>query len=433
MIIVDTALARRLAERNPVRVAMVGAGYMARGIALQILTAMPGIRLVGVSNRTLPQAQRLYREAGVESTTAVRTVAELERAIAEERYAVAEDPTLLCKAGQVEAVIETTGDVEFGAQLAFEAIRNGKHVILMNAEVDASIGPILKVHADRAGVVYTYTDGDEPGVAMNLFRFVDSMGYKPVLMGQIKGFLNRYRNPDTQKEFAEKHQQKAAMVASFADGSKLALESAIMGNATGFVPGVRGMYGHQCAHVKDLLGKFKVADFARGGLVDFVLGAEPHTGAFVMGYNDHPLKKKYMSYFKFGEGPLYMFYTPYHLPHMQLPHSVARAVLFKDPTLAPIGAPVCDTMAVAKRDLKAGETLDGMGGFTCYGLVDSYDNCRRGDYLPMALSVDCRLKRSIAKDQPISYRDVELPAGRLCDKLRAEQTAHFSVALRASA
>jgi predicted homoserine dehydrogenase-like protein len=433
MIIVDTALARRLADRNPVRVAMVGAGYMARGIALQILTAMPGIRLVAVSNRTLPQAQRVYREAGVEATTAVRTVADLERAIAEDRYAVTEDPSLLCQSGQVEAVIETTGDVEFGAQVAFEAIRNGKHVILMNAEVDASIGPILKVYADRAGVVYTYTDGDEPGVAMNLFRFVDSMGYKPVLLGQIKGFLNRYRNPDTQKEFAEKHQQKPAMVASFADGSKLALESAIIGNATGFVPGVRGMHGHQCAHVKDLLGKFKVGDFAHGGLVDFVLGAEPHTGAFVMGYNDHPIKKKYMSYFKFGEGPLYMFYTPYHLPHMQLPHSVARAVLFKDPTLAPIGAPVCDTLAVAKRDLKAGEKLDGMGGFTCYGLIDSYDNCRRGDYLPMALSVDCRLKRNIAKDQPLSYRDVELPAGRLCDKLRAEQTARFPTALRASA
>ena len=430
MIIVDTALARRLADGNPVRVAMVGAGYMARGIALQILTAMPGIRLVAVSNRTLPQAERAYREAGVEPAGTVDTVAGLERAIAENRYVVTDNPLLLCQAGQIEAVIETTGDVEFGAQVAFDAIRNGKHVILINAEVDASIGPILKVYADRAGVVYTYTDGDEPGVALNLFRFVDSMGYKPVLMGQIKGFLDRYRNPDTQKGFAEKHKQKAAMVASFADGSKLALESALMGNATGFVPGVRGMHGHQCAHVKDLLTKFTVSDFANGGLVDFVLGAEPHTGAFVVGYNDHPIKKKYMSYFKFGEGPLYMFYTPYHLPHMQLPHSVARAVLFKDPTLTPIGAPVCDTMAVAKRDLKAGERLDGMGGFTCYGLVDSYENCRRGDYLPMALSLDCRLKRGIAKDQPISYRDVELPVGRLCDRLRAEQTEYFAMPIR---
>jgi len=114
--------------------------------------------------------------------------------------------------------------------------------------------------------------------------------------------------------------------------------------------------------------------------VDFALGGEPHTGAFVMTYNDHPIKKKYMSYFKFGEGPLYMFYTPYHLAHMQLPHSVARAVLFNDPTLTPQGAPSA-TPGVAKRDLKAGEVLDGMGGFTCYGLADSYANCRRGDYL----------------------------------------------------
>jgi predicted homoserine dehydrogenase-like protein len=433
MIIVDTALARRLEQSNPVRVAMVGAGYMARGIALQILTAMPGMRLVAISNRTTTQAERAYRDAGVAEFERVSTVAALEQAIARGRYAVTDDPTLLCQAGAVEAVIETTGDVEFGARVALEAIENGKHVVLMNAEVDASVGPILKVHADRAGVVYTYTDGDEPGVAMNLFRFVDSMGYRPVLMGQIKGFLNRYRNPETQREFAERHKQKAAMVASFADGSKLALESAIMGNAAGFVPAVRGMHGHACAHVKELLTKFGVDDFKNGGLVDFVLGAEPHTGAFVMAYNDHPIKKQYMSYFKFGDGPLYMFYTPYHLPHMQLPHSVARAVLFRDPTLTPRGAPVCDTIAVAKRDLRAGETLDGMGGFTCYGLIDTYENCRCGDYLPMALSVDCRLKHDIAKDQPISYRDVELPAGRLCDRLRAEQTAHFADAVRAAA
>lgn len=433
MIIVDTALARRLEQGRPVRVAMVGAGYMARGIALQILTAMPGLQLVAISNRTLAGAERAYRESGVEDFDRVSTVAQLEQSIERGRYAVTDDPSLLCRAGQVEAVIETTGDVEFGARVALDAIKHGKHVILMNAEVDSSIGPILKVHADRAGVVYTYTDGDEPGVAMNLFRFVDSMGYKPVLMGQIKGFLNRYRDPATQQAFAEKHQQKAAMVASFADGSKLAIESAIIGNATGFVPGVRGMYGHECGHVKDLLQKFKVEDFTQGGLVDFVLGAEPHTGAFVMAYNDHPIKKKYMSYFKFGDGPLYMFYTPYHLPHMQLPHSVARAVLFKDPTLTPRGAPVCDTVSMAKRDLKAGEILDGMGGFTCYGLIDSYANCRRGDDLPIALSIGCRLKRDIPKDQPISYRDVELPAGRLCDQLRAEQTEFFASSLRAAA
>src|SRR5690606_28437331 len=182
------------------------------------------------------------------------------------------------------AVRECTGHVEFGTRVSFEAIRNGTHVILLTAEVDASVGPMLKVYADRAGVVYTYTDGDEPGVAMNLCRLVDGMGYKPMLVGQLKGFLNRYRNPDTQKEFAAKYQQNPWVLSSFADGSKLALEAAIMGNATGFVPAVRGMHGYECAHVKDLLTKYSVSDFEKGGIVDFVLGAEPHTGAFVICY-----------------------------------------------------------------------------------------------------------------------------------------------------
>jgi predicted homoserine dehydrogenase-like protein len=333
---------------------------------------------------------------------------------------------VLCRAGGVEAIIETTGDVESGARVALDAVSHGKHIILMNAETDAAVGPMLKVYADRNGAVYTYTDGDEPGVAMNLYRFVESIGYQPVLMGQIKGFLDRYRNPDTQRGFAEKHGQIPAMVASFADGSKLALESAIIGNATGFLPGIRGMYGHRCAHVKDLLNHFTPDHFKGGGLVDFVLEAEPHTGAFVMGYNDHPVKAAYMKYFKFGDGPLYMFYTPYHLPHLQLPHSVARAVLFHDPTLTPLGAPVCEAIAFAKRELRAGEILDGMGGFTCYGMIDRYDLSEAERFLPMSLSVDCRLKRDIPKDQPLRYDDVALPVGRTCDRLRAEQTAHFA-------
>lgn len=426
MIIVDAALEKRQMEGNPIRVALVGAGYMGRGIALEIITAMSGMRLVAVCNRHIARAEQAYKEAGVESYKAVHSVGELEQAVSAGSYAVTEDPMLLCRAGNIEAIIDATGEIELGAQVAMESITHGKHLVLMNAELDATIGPILKVYADRAGVVYTYTDGDEPGVAMNLYRFVKSIGYRPVLMGQIKGFLDRYRNPETQRGFAEKHKQKAAMVASFADGSKLCLESSLMANATGFKPGVRGMFGHKCAHVKDLLNLFSPEQLLSGGLVDFALGAEPHTGGFVVGYNDHPIKKAYMSYFKMGDGPFYMFYTPYHLPHLQLPLTVARAVLFRDATLAPMGAPVCDTGTFAKKDLKAGEILDGMGGFTCYGLIDAYEVCQEENLLPMALSLGCRLKRDIPKDRGIKLSDVELPAGRLCDKLRAEQTDYFT-------
>jgi predicted homoserine dehydrogenase-like protein len=427
MIIVDTALRKRLEQGSPIRVGMIGAGYMGKGIALQILSAMPALRLVAIANRTLAKAERAYADAGVQSVRKVSKASELDNAIAAGQYAVTEDPSLLCRCDAIEAIIETTCDFELGARVALDAISHGKHIVLMNAEVDSMVGPILKVYADRNDVVYTYTDGDEPGVAMNLFRFVDSIGYKPVLLGQVKGFLDRYRNPDTQREFATKVGQDPAMIASYADGSKLAIESAILGNATGFLPGKRGMHGHRCEHVKDLLKLFKVEDFAAGGLVDYALGAEPHTGgAFVMGFNDHPVKRQYMSYFKLGDGPLYMFYTPFHLPHLELPLSVARAVLFNDATVAPRGAPVCDAVTFAKRDLKAGETLDGMGGFMSYGMVESYAASMAEHHLPIALSVDCRLIRDIPKDQPIGYNDVVLPSGRFCDRLRAEQTEHFS-------
>jgi predicted homoserine dehydrogenase-like protein len=383
------------------------------------------MELVVVANRTLSKAETVFREAGVTDPVRVSTSVQVEQAIAKGRPAVTDDALAMCRAGDIDAVIEATGHVEFGTQVCFEAIRNGKHVILLSAEIDASVGPILKTYADSAGVVYSYTDGDEPGVGMNLYRFLDSMGYRPVLMGQLKGFLDRYRNPDTQIGFAQKYGQNPTVLASFADGSKLALEAAIMGNATGFVPQVRGMKGYPCAHVNDMLNSFTADDFAKEGLVEYALGAAPHTGAFVICHNDHPAKRHLMGYLKMGEGPLYMFYTPYHLPPWQIAHSVGRAVLFNDPTITPRGAPVCDSITYAKRDLKAGERLDGMGGFTGYGLVERYDVCRRESYLPMAISLDCVLKRDVAKDQPITYADVQLPPDRLCDRLRQEQEQRF--------
>jgi len=426
MVIVDQALQRRHQEGNPIRVAMVGAGYIGAGIALELLTGIVGIKLAAISNRTLSKAGRAFQAAGVHSVKVVETVAELEECVATGEYAITDDPMLLCQADNIDAIIEATADIDFGARVVMEAIANRKHVVLMNAAVDATIGPILKVYADRAGVVLTYTDGDEPGVAMNLYRFLRTTGYKPVLMGQIKGFLDRYRNPETQREFAEKCNQKPSMIASYADGTKLSLEGTIMANATGFKVGKRGMYGPRCESVRDIVNHFSTEELLHGGgWVDYVLGAEPGSGAFVVAYNDHPVKREYLAHFKMGDGPLHVFYTPYHLAHVQAPLSVARAVLFHDATIAPAGAPVCDTFAAAKRDLKAGEVLDGMGGFTCYGLIDTYEICLAENLLPITLSQDCLLKYDIQKDQPITYADVELPAGRLCDTLRAEQTVYF--------
>jgi predicted homoserine dehydrogenase-like protein len=215
------------------------------------------------------------------------------------------------------------------------------------------------------------------------------------------------------------------MVTSFADGTKLSLEATTLANATGFKVTKPGMEGRRLGHVRDLLDCYDPRQLLQQGVIDYVLGAEPGSGAFVIGYNDDPQLMPYMSYFKMGEGPLYMFYRPFHLTHLEAPLSVARAVLFSDASIAPLGAPVCEVATIAKRDMEVGEELDGIGGFDCYGLIENVENTRRYDALPIGLAAGARLTRPVAQDQPIRADDVALPAGRLVDKLRAEQAAHF--------
>lgn len=425
MIIVDTALERRQQEGNPIRIGMVGAGYMGQGMAAVIERNMVGMRVVAIANRTVETAERVFADAGVEDSVQVSDQEALDGLLAGGRRAVTSDPLLLCRSPEIEAIIECTGDVGAGARVATEAIANRKHVMLMNAELDATVGPILKVLAGRAGVVITNADGDEPAVAMNMFRFVKSIGYRPVLAGNVKGFLDHHRNPDTQKGFADAHGQRPFMVTSFADGTKLSLEATTLANATGFKVTKPGMEGRRLGHVRDLLECYDPKELLEQGVVDYVLGAEPGSGAFVIGYNDDPQLKPYMSYFKLGDGPLYMFYRPFHLTHLEAPLSVARAVLFGDAAIAPAGGPVCEVGTIAKRDMEAGEELDGIGGYDCYGLIDNVENTRRSDALPIGLAEGARLIRPVAQDQPIRNADVTLPAGRLIDDLRAQQAAHF--------
>ena len=426
MIIIDTALKKRAAQGNPVRVGLIGAGYIGRGTALQIEKYLPGMTVSAIANRTLENARLAYREADIEDIRTAESVAQVEESIKAGRKVVTEDPALLCRAEGIDVVIEATGHVEFSAHVAVEAIEHGKHLVLMNAELDATVGPMLKVLADRAGVVVTNADGDQPGVMMNLYRFVDAIGYRPVLAGNIKGLQDYYRTPETQKAFAEAHHISPQMATSFADGTKISMENTIVANATGFRVGKRGMYGPRCQNVNEAVDLFPLDQMIEHGLVDYILGAQPGPGVFVLGYNDHPIRKGYMRYFKMGEGPLYVFYVPYHLPHLEVPLTAARAVLFQDAAVAPLAGPVCDVITLAKRDLKQGETLDGIGGFTCYGMIENADTGRSQNLLPMGLSEGCRLNKDIAKDQPITYADIQLPEGRLCDRLRAQQDDHFS-------
>jgi len=430
VIIVDAALRRREEEGRPVRVAMVGAGFMAKGVANQVVNYTPGMRLVGIANRTPKHAEEAYAYAGVADVALASTAAEVARALEAGRPVVTDDPTLLARADGVDVLLEATGAVEFGAHAVVAAIEARKHVVLLNAELDGTVGPALKAMADEAGVVYTVSDGDQPGVQANLIRFVKGIGLEPLVAGNVKGLHDPYRNPTTQRSFAERWGQRPSMVTSFADGTKISFEQANVANAFGFTIEKRGMTGREHREHVDTAVRYYDVDRLRalGGVVDYLVGALPSPGVFVFAAHEDPKQRHYLSLYKLGEGPLYSFYTPYHLCHFEVPTSLARAALFGDAVLAPAGPMRVEVVATAKRDLKAGEVLDGLGEYMTYGQCETAAETARLSLLPIGVAEGCRLKRDVPKDQVLTYHDVELPQGRLVDELRARQARLFGPA-----
>jgi predicted homoserine dehydrogenase-like protein len=427
MIIVDNALRAREAEGRPIRVALLGAGFISQGLANHIVHTTPGMRLVGVFNRHPQRAFDLCKYAGVEGVVGPATQQEADLALREGKIVATDDAYMLARSTGVDVLVDVTGSVDFGARVALEAFRNKKDVILLNAEIDATIGPILQVYAQHHGVILSACDGDEPGLQINLHRWVKGLGLTPRVIGNIKGLQDPYRNPTTQKGFAEKWGQNPAMVTSFADGSKISFEQAIVANATGFVVRSRGM-SRGAEYKDDVMKIAKIYDVEEirkvGGIVDYVVGT-PLTKVFILAEHADPKQQHYLSLYKMGDGPLYPFFTPYHLVHFEVPSAIARVALFRDSVAKPLGGPVVEVCAVAKRDLRCGEVLDDYGMYMTYGeAVNSQEMCS-SHYLPEGLVEGCVLTRDIPKDAVITYEDVILPPNRLADQLRAEQYRRF--------
>jgi predicted homoserine dehydrogenase-like protein len=427
MIIVDTALEAREREGRPIRVALLGAGFMARGLANHLVHTTPGMRLVGVFNRGTQRAAELCAYAGIADPATPGTQREADLAIREGKTVATGDAMMLARSPEVDILVDVTGSVEFGARVAMEAFRHRKDFLLMNAEIDATIGPIMQTYAARHGAIFSACDGDEPGVQINLYRWVKGLGLTPRVIGNVKGLQDPYRNPTTQRGFAERWGQNPAMVTSFADGSKISFEQAIVANATGFRVRARGMsrgleYKDDVMRIGSL---YDIEELRRlGGIVDYVVGT-PLTKVFVLAEHPDPKQQHYLNLYKMGEGPLYSFFTPYHLVHFEVPAAIARVVLFRDHLARPLGGPVVEVCATAKRDLAAGEVLDDYGMYMTYGEAVNADEMCAKRYLPEGLVEGCVLKRDVLKDAVITYDDVTLPPERLADQLRAEQYRHF--------
>ncbi|AYA36887.1 NAD(P)-dependent oxidoreductase [Hymenobacter oligotrophus] len=426
MIILDKFLQAREQEGRPIRVGLWGAGEMAKGMVNQVMRYTPGMVVSVIANRTLSKAHEAYAYTG-HTAQECNDLASLQACISGGGLAVTENAELLCEVEGLDLLVECTGTIHYAANLVMKAIENKKHVLLFNPEVDATVGPIMKVYADKAGVMLSGCDGDQPGVIMNLYRFVKGLGLTPLICGNIKGLQDFYRNPTTQKGFAERWQLTPEMVTSFADGTKISIEQACVANATGMGVAKRGMLGyHHDGHVDDMTGLYDVEELKRlGGIVDYVVGPKPGPGVFVFATTDDPKTKHYLEYGKLGTGPLYSFYTPYHLIYAEIPISIARMVLFQDIIMAPLGGPVVEVITHAKTPLKAGHKLDGLGGYDTYGQCENAETARLENLLPVGLAEGCVLKRDVPRDHPITFDDVELPADNLVQRLYREQTALF--------
>jgi len=385
------------------------------------------MRVVAIYSRKPQRGRDVFDYSGQTGVVHVDTQRQLDQAIAAGVPVVTEDAFLLARSDLVDVIVDVTGSVEFGARVALEAFKHQKTVVLMNAEIDATIGPILQVYAKKYGGFLSACDGDEPGVQMNLVRWVKGLGLIPRVVGNIKGLQDPYRNPTTQKGFAEQWGQNPAMVTSFADGSKISFEQTIVANATGFKVKSRGM-SRGLEYRDDVMKIGKLYDIdevrALGGIIDYVVGT-PLTKVYVLAEHSDPKQQKYLNLYKMGEGPLYSFFTPYHLVHFEVPSSIARAFLFRDSVAPPLDGPVVEVCAVAKRDLQAGEVLDDYGMYMTYGEAVNTEEMNKMQYLPEGLVEGCKLRRAIKQDTVLTYADVDLPPDRLADKLRAEQYRHF--------
>jgi predicted homoserine dehydrogenase-like protein len=408
-----------------IRVAMSGAGAMGRGLLHQC-TVTPAFECVALADIDIDAAINCAEKVEVPYEV-VSNFAHLNDCIRNDRLAVCEDASLVARAEAADVFIDASNAIEDAARFCTAAIDHEKHLVMMNAEADLAFGPYLMQRAAEQGVTYASCDGDQHGVIKRLIDDLRLWGFDLVMAGNIKGYLDRYANPTSIIPEADKRNLDYRMCTAYTDGTKLGVEMALLANALGLKTPVAGMHGPEADHVREVHELFDLEALwqEHGPIVDYILGAEPNGGVFAVGHCDNSYQQRMMKYYKTGEGPFYTFYRPYHLCHVEAMEAIARAYLDDCSLLQPEGGHVADVYAYAKKDLEAGDQLDGIGGYTCYGLIENRADQCDDPGLPMTLAKDARLTRETPKDEKIRLSDVEFPNGQdnlqLHQKSRREQ------------
>lgn len=426
-------LQERARTQGPIRVGLVGAGQMGTGLISQV-EKMTGVQVAAVADVMPGRAQAAYVESDVPADRVEVIEDNLERAgaaIANGKRVATHHSDFLVQIPHLDIIVEATGIPEVGARVCEAAILAGRHVVNMNVEADATIGYYLWRLAEENDVVYSLAAGDEPGSIKELFDFAETLGFEIVTVGKGKNNpLDRTANPDTQAEKAHKNEMAAKMLTSFVDGTKTMVEMTSIGNGVGYAPEVRGAYGPRVT-VAELAKVF--VPKADGGIfetkyhVDYAVG-DVAPGVFVIITTDQPKIIKDLRYLRLnGHGNYWALYRPYHLANLETPITIVNVALDGHATLVTKRPPVCETVTVAKRDLKAGEKVDALGGYTVYGIIDQAASAQAEGLLPLGLAVGARLVRDVAMGTPLRYSDVELDATQTIVRLRQEQDKLLAV------
>lgn len=398
------ALKARADSAQPIRVGLVGAGAMGLGIAWQV-GRTPGMEISFVADRDLEAARKAESLCGKK----VR--------LDSDALALLQDSSVPC-----DVLVEATNCIGKAADYCLAAIRRGAHVVLMNAEVDLWLGHLLQDEAAKAGVVVTSDAGDQHGVLMRMLDEIRLWAFDLVQAGNIKGFLDRHATAQSLLLEAKKRNLNPVQCCAYSDGSKLNIEMALVANGTGMIPFQPGMQGPRCERVEEVLKLFDFDAYGGIGRVDYILGAQPGGGVYVVGKCDDDFQKHYLWYYKLhARHPYYLFYRPYHLCHLETTRAIALAALWHKPVLTPRAGRVADVYAYAKKDLKPGQTIGhGIGSDEVYGMVGHAPVADRAGQLPQGLleaeeyEAKPRIRRPVRKDAMLTYDDVELPDSRLC-------------------
>lgn len=406
---------------RPVRVGLVGAGQMGRGLVDQV-HRIPGMEVAAVADIKPGLAEASLRAAGIADVTGGTDAGRLAEVVAAGGHAATTDAALLARL-PVDIIIEASGLPEVAATVALQAILAGKDIGLLTVEADVTVGLLLAQLAASAGCVYTVCRGDEPVEARRLVSYAQDLGFEVICAGKGKNNrIDRAATPEQVTEEARQRGMNPRMLTSFVDGSKTMIEMAALSNATGLRVSCRGMHG-PAATVDQLARIFTTKDegglLERGHVVDYATGPIA-PGVFCVARSDSKLIREEMAYLGMGDGPTYAFYRPYHLASVEAPLTVAAAVLDRKPDLAPAGWNA-EVVATAKRDLRPDEELDGIGGTSVYGLLEDAGVAKAESLLPLGLAYRARVRRAVRQGEPLSYDDVELDVSSTLLHLRKLQ------------